>query len=79
MVDAVNGRFPIRRTTNGRFWQDIGDNLPAGTDRRSSRFASSGTCVATQGEDRAWMATGGEAPDARILATTDGGNSWKAY
>ena len=77
MSDAVNGRFPVRRTTNGRFWQDIGDHLPAAQTGEAA-FASSGTCVATQGEDRAWIATGG-APEARILATTDGGNSWKAY
>ena len=77
MSDAVNGRFPVRRTTNGRFWQDIGDDLPAAQTGEAA-FASSGTCVATQGEDRAWIATGG-APEARILATTDGGNSWKAY
>jgi len=77
MSDAVNARFPVRRTTNGRFWQDVGDHLPAAQTGEAA-FASSGTCVATQGEDRAWIATGG-APEARILATTDGGNSWKAY
>ena len=77
MVDPVNGRFPIRRTTNGRFWQDIGDNLPP-AQAGEFAFASSGTCVATQGTDRAWLATGGEG-DARIIATTDGGDSWQAY
>jgi photosystem II stability/assembly factor-like uncharacterized protein len=34
--------------------------------------------VATQGEQKAWIATGGAAK-ARILATTDGGDSWQAY
>ena len=41
-------------------------------------FAASGTCVATQGGKRAWITTGGAAK-ARILATTDGGDSWTAY
>lgn len=41
-------------------------------------FAASGTCVATEGLRRAWIGTGG-AERARILATTDGGNTWAAY
>ena len=41
-------------------------------------FASSGTCVTTQGGRNAWIATGG-ATIARILATRDGGNTWNAY
>ena len=32
--DAVNGRFPVLRTTNGTTWQDIGDNLPPALDGR---------------------------------------------
>lgn len=75
--DSVNGRFPELRTTNGTTWQDIGDNLPAALPGEAS-FASSGTCVATQGGQRAWIATGGASP-SRILATTNGGESWTAY
>jgi len=41
-------------------------------------FASSGTCVATQGARNAWITTGGSTT-ARILATRDGGNTWNAY
>ncbi|MBA2458402.1 MAG: hypothetical protein H0V43_05525 [Gemmatimonadales bacterium] len=77
MADAVDGRFPVRRTENGSFWRDIGDRLPAAQEGEAA-FAASGTCVATQGKDRAWIATGG-ADRARILATTDGGDSWQAY
>jgi photosystem II stability/assembly factor-like uncharacterized protein len=77
MVDAVEGQFPVRRTTNGRFWLDIGGRLPE-AQAGEAAFAASGTCVATQGDDRAWIATGG-AEKARILATTDGGDTWEAY
>jgi photosystem II stability/assembly factor-like uncharacterized protein len=77
MADSVNGRFPVIRTTNGRTWQDIGDRLPA-AQKGEGAFAASGTCVATQGERRAWIGTGAAA-SARILATTDGGNTWTAY
>lgn len=75
--DAVNGRFPAIRTTDGTTWQDIGDRLPAAQPGEAA-FAASGTCVTVQGGKRAWIATGGAAK-ARVLATTDGGDSWQAY
>jgi photosystem II stability/assembly factor-like uncharacterized protein len=75
--DSVNGRFPVIRTTDGTTWQDIGDNLPPALGGESS-FASSGTCVAAQGKNNAWIVTGGVSP-SRVLATEDGGNTWAAY
>jgi photosystem II stability/assembly factor-like uncharacterized protein len=75
--DPVNGRFPVIRTRDGRTWQDIGDRMPP-AQAGEFGFAASGTCVETHGGRRAWIATGGAAT-ARILATTDGGNSWNAY
>jgi photosystem II stability/assembly factor-like uncharacterized protein len=79
-ADSVNGRFPAIRTTNGTTWQDIGNNMPAPLPNEGS-FAASGTCVATQGSKRAWIGTGAAMlpVPARILATTDGGNTWAAY
>jgi photosystem II stability/assembly factor-like uncharacterized protein len=56
--DAVNGRFPAIRTTDGETWQDIGDQLPTGQAGEAA-FAASGTCVTVQGGKRAWIATGG--------------------
>jgi photosystem II stability/assembly factor-like uncharacterized protein len=76
-ADAIEGRFPAIRTTNGETWQDIGDRLPEAQPGEAG-FAASGTCIATQGGNRAWIGTGGGAK-ARILATTDGGESWKEY
>jgi photosystem II stability/assembly factor-like uncharacterized protein len=75
--DSVNGRFPVIRTLDGTTWQDIGDNLPPALAGESS-FASSGTCVAAQGKNNAWIVTGGVSP-SRVLATQDGGNTWTAY
>lgn len=77
MVDAVNGKFPIRRTLNGRIWNDIRNKLPPAQPGEAA-FAASGTCAATQGSNNAWLATGA-AENARILATTDRGESWKVY
>jgi photosystem II stability/assembly factor-like uncharacterized protein len=75
--DSVNGVFPDLRTTDGTTWQDISANMPPALTGEAS-FAASGTCVATQGKRNAWIATGGSTI-ARILATTDGGDTWNAY
>jgi photosystem II stability/assembly factor-like uncharacterized protein len=75
--DSVNGRFPVIRTTDGFTWSDIGNNLPPALAGEFS-FASSGTCVAAQGKNNAWIVTGGASP-SRVLATVDGGNTWTAY
>jgi photosystem II stability/assembly factor-like uncharacterized protein len=75
--DAVSGVFPAIRTTNGTTWQNIGARLPSAQDGEAA-FAASGTCIAAQGGKRAWIATGGAAK-ARVLATTDGGDSWQAF
>jgi photosystem II stability/assembly factor-like uncharacterized protein len=75
--DSVDGVFPDLRTTDGTTWQDISGNMPPALPGEFS-FASSGTCVATQGARKAWIITGGST-SARILATRDGGNTWNAY
>jgi photosystem II stability/assembly factor-like uncharacterized protein len=75
--DSGRGIFPERRTTNGEDWLLIAKNMPPALPGEAS-FAASGTCITTEGEDNAWIATGGSTI-ARILATTDGGDSWNAY
>ena len=75
--DSVNGVFPDLRTTDGMTWQDISNNMPPALPGEFS-FASSGTCVTTQGGRNAWIATGGSTI-ARVLATSDIGNTWNAY
>jgi len=72
--DSVNGVFPDLRITDGMVWQDISGNMPPALPGEAS-FAASGTCVATYGGQYAWIAT----TAARILATTDGGDTWNAY
>lgn len=77
MSDAVKGRFPVVRTGDSARWEDIGDRLPAAL-KGEGAFAASGTCVAVEGTGRAWIATGA-GTSARVLATTDGGDTWKAH
>ena len=55
--DSANGVFPDLRTTDGTTWQDISNNMPPALPGEGS-FASSGTCVTTQGGRNAWIATG---------------------
>ena len=49
--DSVNGVFPVLRLTDGETWEDISGNMPPALPGEAS-FASSGTCVATQGGQR---------------------------
>jgi photosystem II stability/assembly factor-like uncharacterized protein len=72
--DAVSGRFPVILTTSGKTWRDIGSRLPAAQEGEAA-FAASGTCVATQDKQRAWVVTGG-ATRSRVIATIDGGATW---
>jgi photosystem II stability/assembly factor-like uncharacterized protein len=76
-ADAVEGRFPVIKTTDGQTWQDIGNRLPPAQPGEAG-FAASGTCVATHGGQRAWIGTGAAAR-ARVLRTTDGGAHWTAH
>jgi photosystem II stability/assembly factor-like uncharacterized protein len=75
--DSVQGVFPDLRTTDGTRWLSITSQMPSALPSEGS-FASSGTCVATQGKNNAWIATG-NGSIARILATRDGGDTWAAY
>ena len=75
--DSVNGVFPDIRTTDGATWHSIAGNMPPALSGEAS-FSSSGTCIATQGWQNAWITTGGSSI-ARILATRDGGDTWNAY
>ena len=75
MSDAVDGRFPVIQTKDGETWTDISERLPEAQENEGA-FAASGTCVASIGQDRAWIATGA-AKQARIFRTSDGGDSWK--
>ena len=72
--DSVNGQFPVVRTTNGQTWESISGNEPAALPGEFF-FASSGTCVATEGKNNAWAVTGGASPSrapSRATAVTHG-------
>ena len=74
MSDAVNGRFPVVRIIDGGPWSDIGDRLPPAQPGEGA-FAASGTCTAALEDRYGWIATGAAAR-ARVLRTTDRGDTW---
>ncbi len=77
--DAVNGGLIIIRTEDGgSHWTHVPDDaLPAALDGEGG-FAASGTCLVTLGERHAWIGTGAGSA-ARVLRSSDRGNTWAAY
>jgi hypothetical protein len=82
-ADSIDNRFPAVRTFDGHTWHDYGNHLPTPLPGEAG-FASSGTCIATQGNRHAWITTGappataGGAWTTRVFFTSDRGHSWGA-
>jgi len=74
--DPVDGKLVIIRTEDGgRTWKEVpSENIPPAVSGEGG-FAASGTCIAVEGRNNAWIATGGKA--ARVYRSTDGGNKWQ--
>lgn len=75
--DAEFGRFEVIRMTDGSTWENIGDRFPAG-QAGEGLFPTSGNCVTTLGQHRAWAVLAGASP-SRVVLTTDGGDSWSSH
>jgi photosystem II stability/assembly factor-like uncharacterized protein len=75
--DSVDGRFIIVRTADGGdTWTPVpADGLPPALPGEGY-FAASGSNVATWGSRHVWAATGA-ASQARVLRSTDGGDTWE--
>lgn len=75
--DAFNGELVVIRTTDGETWQRIPPSgLPAARGSEGG-FAASGTCLVVGAGRRAWIGTGA-GDTARVIRTTDAGDSWTA-
>ena len=63
----------------GHSWNRIDPSiLPESLKKGEGGFASSGSCIAVFGQGIAWIGTGSNG-NARILKTTDYGQSWKSF
>jgi photosystem II stability/assembly factor-like uncharacterized protein len=68
-----NNKFELISTADGgQHWNPL-DHLPSAIPGEGA-FAASGTCIATQGKNNVWFATGGKA--ARVFHSTNAGKSW---
>lgn len=77
--DPDEGAFLILKTQDfGRSWTALADSILPTPEGSEASFAASGTCVKTYGDGMAWIGTGAGV-SARILISTDYGNSWKTY
>jgi photosystem II stability/assembly factor-like uncharacterized protein len=76
--DPMNGRFLVVLTENGGdTWTEVeAAKLPPSLEGEAA-FAASGTCIALEGKNNAWFATGGKA--ARVFRSTDRGRSWTVH
>ena len=77
--DSIDRQFYILITANGgREWTRVApDKLPAALVNEGA-FAASGTNIAVYGKRYAWIGLG-SAERARVLRTTDGGQTWKVF
>ena len=71
------GRFLVRITEDGgAHWTLVPETVLPPARRGEGAFAASGTCVVALARRFAWIGTGA-ADTARVLATRDGGHSWR--
>jgi len=77
--DSIDRQFYILITANGgREWTRVApDKLPPALVNEGA-FAASGTNIAVYGKRYAWIGLG-SAERARVLRTTDGGQTWKVF
>lgn len=75
--DAVDGvPFILRTEDGGATWARVpAEGLPPALEGEGG-FAASGTCIVTGGNRHAWIATG-NGERARVLKTSDGGETWE--
>jgi len=78
--DSFDNKPYILKTDNGgHSWNRIDPSiLPESLKKGEGGFASSGSCIAVFGQGIAWIGTGSNG-NARILKTTDYGQSWESF
>jgi photosystem II stability/assembly factor-like uncharacterized protein len=73
--DPANGKFQILRTRDGgRHWQYADPQKMPPALVGESAFAASNSCIAVNGIQNVWFATGGSA--ARVFHSADAGETW---
>ncbi|HEV8486817.1 MAG TPA: hypothetical protein VGV87_24950 [Blastocatellia bacterium] len=74
--DPINDGFLLLTTNNGGLtWKQVPSAGIPPAIKGEAAFAASGTCIAVEGKNNVWFATGGKA--ARVFRSTDRGRTWK--
>ncbi len=75
MSDPVGGKYLLIKTDDGGENWKVSDNskMPSAKNGEAA-FAASGTCLITQGENNAFLVSGGN--DARVFYSGNRGKSW---
>lgn len=77
--DSFNGElFVLKTTDGGSSWSRIDPKVLPAAGKGEGGFAASGTCISTQPNGNAWIATGAGG-HSRILHTPDYGDTWIEY
>lgn len=76
LSDPVDGRFALFTTDDGgATWKQIPSAALPPALPNEGAFAASNSCLAVQGKNNVWFATGG-ATVARVFRSTDRGRTW---
>lgn len=75
MSDPVDGKYLLISTDDGgQNWNSLSTDKMPGAKTGEAAFAASGTCILTQGENNAFLVSGGQ--DARVFRSSNRGLSW---
>lgn len=77
--DSFDGKpYVLKTEDGGHSWNRIDPNALPDAPEGEGGFASSGSCISIQPGGLAWIGTGAGG-NARVLKTTDFGQSWTSY
>lgn len=77
MGDSRGGEFMLLKTEDGgRRWDRVDPDLVPDARPNEGAFAASGTCAVTRAGGLGWFSTGASGVDARVIRTTDYGETW---
>lgn len=77
--DPINERFSLFQTKDGgATWTRLEPESLPKTLVNEGAFAASGTCIAVQGQNQVWFASGGSGR-ARIYRSVDRGRNWTVH
>ncbi len=76
MSDPVDGKYLLIKTDNGgKTWKTLNNSKMPDAKKGEAAFAASGTCLIAQGQNNAFLISGGN--DARVFYSDNRGKSWR--